>query len=160
MILTIEPIFPLLPVRRVVGLPLLVAVVTLLLAVSVGTWWYSRQSIPPEPHAPVSVLIADFQNLTNDRTFDRSLEPMLKRALEGAGFITAYDRSSVSTLGARAPEQLDEAAARELAAKQGVGVVLSGSLDRQGTGYEISVKAIQTVTGTVIANARGKASNG
>jgi tetratricopeptide (TPR) repeat protein/tRNA A-37 threonylcarbamoyl transferase component Bud32 len=149
-----------LPVRRVVGLPLLVAVVTLLLAVSVGTWWYSRQSIPPEPHAPVSVLIADFQNLTNDRTFDRTLEPMLKRALEGASFISAFDRSGISgTLGVRPPEQLDETSAREIAVKQGLGVVLSGSIERQGDGYAISVKAAQTVAGTVIATANGRASN-
>ena len=149
-----------LPVRRVVGLPLLVAVVTLLLAVSVGTWWYSRQLIPPEPHAPVSVLIADFQNLTNDRTFDRTLEPMLKRALEGASFISAFDRSGISgTLGVRPPEKLDETSAREIAVKQGLGVVLSGSIERQGNGYAISVKAAQTVAGTVIATANGRASN-
>ena len=44
-------------------------------------------------HEPVSVVIADFQNITGDPTFDRTLEPMLKRALEDAGFISAYDRS-------------------------------------------------------------------
>src|SRR4029450_5412087 len=123
-----------LPVRRVVGLPLLAAVVSLLLALSVGTWWYSRQSIPPEPHAPVSVLIADFQNLTNDRAFDRTLEPMLRRALEGAGFITAYDRTQVrARLGVQPPETLDDVSAQELAVKQGLGVVLTGSIDRQGS---------------------------
>ena len=41
------------------------------------------------------------------------------------------------------PRQLDEAAARELALKQGVGVVLSGSIDRRGNGYEISIKAVR-----------------
>ncbi len=150
----------LLPVRRVVGLPLLVAVVTLLLAVSVGTWWYSRQSIPPEPHAPVSVLIADFQNLTSDQTFDRALEPMLRRALEGAGFITAYDRTQVrARLGVQPPETLDDVSARELAVKQGLGVVLTGSIDRQGSGYGVVIKAAQTVTGEVIATAQGRASD-
>jgi len=149
-----------LPVRRVVGLPLLVAVVSLLLALSVGTWWYSRQSIPPEPHAPVSVLIADFQNGTNDPTFDRTLEPMLKRALEGASFISAFDRSGISgTLGVRPPEKLDETAAREIAVKQGLNAVLSGSIQRQGSGYAISVKAAQAVAGTVIATANGRASS-
>jgi tetratricopeptide (TPR) repeat protein len=149
-----------LPVRRVVGLPLLVAVVTLLLAVSVGTWWYSRQSIPPEPHAPVSVLIADFQNFTSDRTFDRTLEPMLRRALEGAGFITAYDRTQIrARLGVQPPETLDDVSARELAVKEGLGVVLTGSIDRQGSGYGVAVKAAQTVTGDVIAMAQGRASD-
>ena len=53
----------------------------------------------------------------------------MKRALEGAGFISAYDRSAIGrTLGVRPPETLDETSARELAVKQGLGVVLSGSV--------------------------------
>ena len=93
-------------------------------------------------------MIADFKNGTNDPTFDRTLEPMLKRALEGASFISAYDRSGISgTLGVRPPETLDEAAAREIAVKQGLGVVLAGSIEPQGSGYGLSVKAAQTVTG-------------
>ena len=45
-------------------------------------------------------------------------------------------------------------AARELALKQGVGVVLSGSIERRSNGYEISAKAVQTVTGNEIATGR------
>ena len=68
------------------------------------------------------MLIADFENGTNDPTFDRTLEPMLKRALEGASFISAFDRSGISgTLGVRPPETLDETSAREIAVKQGLG---------------------------------------
>ena len=151
-----EPI----PIRRVVGLPFVSAVVVVLLLISAGTWWYTRQSLPPPAHEPVSVLIADFQNGTNDPAFDRTLEPMLKRGLEGAGFITAYDRSGVSrTLGVRPPENMDEAAARELAVKQGLGIILSGALDRQGNGYRISIKATETVSGNVIASADDRASD-
>jgi eukaryotic-like serine/threonine-protein kinase len=149
----------LIPIKRVVGLPLAAFVVSLLLAVSGGAWWYARQSIPPTPHDPVSVVVADLANGTGDPAFDRTLEPMLKRALEGAGFISAYDRSGIGrTLGVRVPEKLDDTAAREIAVKQGLGVVLSGSIDRQGNGYGISVKAEQTVTGNVIASANGRAS--
>jgi eukaryotic-like serine/threonine-protein kinase len=108
----------------------------------------------------VSVLIADFQNGTGDPAFDRTLEPMLRLALEGAGFISAYDRSGVrSALGVRPPEQLDERAAMELAVKQGVGVVLAGSVDRQGDRYTVMVKATQAVTGHVIASATQRASS-
>jgi eukaryotic-like serine/threonine-protein kinase len=151
-----EPI----PIKRVVGMRMVVAIVTVLLALSVGTWWYLRQLIPAAQHEPVSVVIADFQNSTGDPTFDRTLEPILKRALEGAGFISAYDRNGITrTLGVRPPEKLDEAAAREIAVKQGLGVVLSGSIDRQGSGYGISVKALQTVTGVVVASTKARASS-
>ena len=150
----------LIPVRRVVGMRLMAAIITLGIAIVGGVWWYERSLIPPPPHDPVSVVIADFQNGTNDATFDRTLEPMLKRALEGASFITAYDRNAISsTLGIRPPERLDEQAARELAVKQGLGIVLSGAVNPQGNGYQVSIKAVQTVSGTVITSADGRAAN-
>jgi serine/threonine protein kinase/tetratricopeptide (TPR) repeat protein len=151
-----EPI----PVKRVVGLPLVFAIGSLLVLVSSGIWWYLRPPPPPVTHDPVSVVIADFQNNTGDSSFNHALEPTLKRALETASFVSAYDRAGISSaVGVRPPEKLDEVAARELAVKQGLGVVLSGSIDRQGNGYEISVKALQTVTGSLVASAKGKASN-
>jgi serine/threonine protein kinase/tetratricopeptide (TPR) repeat protein len=150
-----EPI----PIKRVVRLPVMVGIVAVLLVASGGIWWYQRSLIPPAPHDPVSVVIADFQNGTNDPAFDRVVEPMLRRALEGASFITAYDRSGVSTLGTQLPPKLDEGAAREIAAKQGLGVVVSGSIQRQGSGgFVVAIKAAETVTGKVIANASNSAS--
>jgi eukaryotic-like serine/threonine-protein kinase len=148
------------PIKRVVGVRLLAAVVVLALALLGGNWWYARTLIPPAAHEPVSVVIADFQNGTADPAFDRTLEPMVKRALEGASFISAYDRSGIArTLGVKPPERLDAVAARELAVKQGLGVVLSGSIERQRGGYGVSVEATQTVTGKVIASAKGNASS-
>jgi len=148
------------PVKRVVGVKLLAAVITLAIALIGGSWWYARTLIPPAAHDPVSVVIADLKNTTGDPAFDRTLEPMMKRALEGAGFISAYDRSAIGrTLGVRPPDTLDETSARELAVKQGVGVVLSGSVEKRGTGYALAVKASETVSGKEIANARGRASS-
>src|SRR5262249_5082050 len=104
--------------------------------------------------------IADFQNSSGDPTFDGTLEPTLKIALEGAGFISAYDRGGIRrTLGVKPPEKLDEKAARELAVGQGLGVVVAGSLDRQGSGYGVSVRATKAVTGEVIAEQKERASN-
>ena len=146
--------------RRVVGLSVVAAGVALVVTLLAGAWFYAWRSIPSVQHEPVSVLIADFENRTNDPTFDRTLEPLLRIVLEGAGFISAYDRTQVSrSLGVRPPEKLDEPAAREIAVKQGLGVVLSGSLDRQGSGYGLSVRAVQAVTGTVIGSVQGTASD-
>jgi eukaryotic-like serine/threonine-protein kinase len=147
------------PTRRVVGLPLAAAVVVLLLTVSGAIWWF-RPEAAPVAHDPVSVLIADFVNHTGDTAFDRTLEPLLKRGLEGAGFISAFDRNAIrATLGALPPEQLDEGAARALAVQHGIGVVLSGSIGRSGRGYEISVKATQPYTAEVLADAGGRATS-
>jgi tetratricopeptide (TPR) repeat protein len=125
-----------------------------------ATYWLARGPAAPVQHEPVSVLIADFRNGTGDPTFDRTLEPMMKLALEGAGFISAYDRAGIRrTLGVRPPDKLDEETAQGIAVKQGLGVVLSGSVDRQGSRYGVSVKATQAVTGNVIATATERASS-
>ena len=145
------------PKKRVVRLPLAVAVATALLTLSGYIYWATR---PPVTHDPVTLVIADFVNSTGDAAFDRTLEPMLRRGLDEAGFITAYDRSRIrGTFGVQPPEKLDDTTTRELALKQGIGVVLAGSIDRRGDGYEISVKAIKTVTGEVVADTRRRASN-
>ena len=146
------------PGSRAVGLPLVAAVVALLLALSAGTWWYSQQSVPSVEHDPVTILIADFKNGTSDTTFDGTLEPVLKLALEGAGFINAYDRVGISrTLGVQPPEKLDDRTAQEIAVKQGVAVVLSGSVERQQGGYRVSVTATRAISGAVITRAQGTA---
>jgi tetratricopeptide (TPR) repeat protein/tRNA A-37 threonylcarbamoyl transferase component Bud32 len=147
----------LLPVVRRVTRRLVAAVLVGFVAVLGLTWWAAQGPPPPVAHEPVSVLIADFQNGTGDQTFDGTLEPILKLALEGASFISAYDRNGIRrSLGVRPPEKLDEATALALAVKQGVNVVLSGSVERQGGRYAVSVKAVQTVTGNVVANASNR----
>jgi serine/threonine protein kinase/tetratricopeptide (TPR) repeat protein len=146
------------PIRKVIGLPFATAAGLALLALSAATWYYTR---PPVQHDPVSVVIADLENRTSDPALGGVLEPVLKIALEGAGFITAYDRNAIRrTFGVQPPEQFGEMAARELAVKQGLGVVLSGTLEPQGRGgYRISVRATQAVTGDVITSAQGNASS-
>ena len=149
----------LIPVKRVVGMKLLAAVVTLAVALVGGSLWYARTIAPEKPHDPVSVVIADVQNRTGDAAFDRTLEPMFARALQGAGFISAFDRNALrTTYGVRPPEVLDEAAASTLAGQQGVGVVLSGSLEREGSGYLLSLKVAQARTGDLISNVKARTS--
>ena len=142
-----EPI----PIKRTVRLPYAVAAAVLLLAISVGVWWYQRQFIPPTQHDPVVVVIADFVNRTGDPTFDNTLTQTLRRGLEDASFITAYDRTGVATLGVRpVPTRLDESAARQLAVNQGLGIVLAGTIGSQGSGYDITVKVLQALNGEAI----------
>jgi tetratricopeptide (TPR) repeat protein len=56
------------------------------------------------------------------------------------------------------PDKLDETAARELAVKQGLGTVLSGAIDKQGTTYTVSMKLTQPLTGEISSDKSGKAS--
>jgi serine/threonine protein kinase/Flp pilus assembly protein TadD len=144
-----------LPAIRRLTRRMVAATAVLGLVLLAATFYVTRIfTTPPVQPDPVSVVIADLDNRTGDPAFNRTLEPMLRRALEGAGFISAYDRNGlVRTLGVDAPERLDEMTAREIAVREGVGVVLTGSLQRDGDGYTIAVKATRTVTGEVVADA-------
>src|SRR5262249_19513657 len=82
-----------------------------------------------------------------------------KRALEGSTFISAFDRNAIIRLLGVRPEKLDAAAAHELAVKQGLGVVLSGSLEPQGKGYTVALTATGTLTGNVFADVKARASS-
>jgi serine/threonine protein kinase/Flp pilus assembly protein TadD len=112
--------------------------------------------------APISVLVADFENNTHDSLFDDTLEPMLNVALEGASFINAYNRSTARQLASRLPNpsgSLDENAARLVAVNEGIAVVLTGSLSNRGGGYAVSVKAVDPVTGKTLTSANANSAN-
>jgi len=109
----------------------------------------------PVNAAPVSVLVADFQNNTSDPIFDGTLEPMFNVALEGASFIDGFNRGKARQLAEKLPNptsKLDEEAAKLLARSQGINAIVTGSLSKKGEGYELSVKAIDALTGKVLAS--------
>jgi tetratricopeptide (TPR) repeat protein len=131
------------------------AVVGLLLG---GTYFVAlRQNQVVKTPDPVSVVIADFDNRTADPAFNRTLEPMVRRALEGAGFISAYDRNGVTAMGVQMPEKFDAGAARLVASNQALGVVLAGSIEPQGDGFRVSMNAVQAVDGRTITTAQATA---
>jgi tetratricopeptide (TPR) repeat protein len=148
------------PAWRTWGVARLAGVAAGVLALSSAGWWYFRPEPPPPAKDPVSVVIADIRNATPDQSFERTLEPVLKLSLESADFITAYSRAEVRrTLGVPVPQVFDEQAARELAVKQGLGVVIAGEIAPEGAGYRLTLSAVQPVTGNVIATAQAVAAS-
>jgi serine/threonine protein kinase/tetratricopeptide (TPR) repeat protein len=145
------------PIKRVIGLRLAAAVVLVLLVASAGVWTYQRQLIPTAVPDPVSVIIADFDNDSGDAALSHTFEPVIRRALQDAGFITAYDRIGISELGVAPVESLDGAQAHAIAVEQGIGIVLSGRVERLGSGYRVAINATRTVTGEVVADEQATA---
>jgi tetratricopeptide (TPR) repeat protein/predicted Ser/Thr protein kinase len=134
----------------------LVAVVLLAGGVFGAYWYFNR---PTGPIPPMTVIIADFNNHTGDAVFSGTLESTLKLALEGASFISAYDRTKMRDLGLPAVSALDASKAQEIAASQGLNVVVSGSLDHGASGYQLSVRAVQAVTGKVLTDTEATAAD-
>jgi serine/threonine protein kinase/tetratricopeptide (TPR) repeat protein len=137
-----------------------IALTALLMILTGGgiTWYlHSRPQATTKAlaHAPVSVLVADFQNNTGDSLFDNTLEPMFNVALEGASFINGFNRGTARQVASELPhptQVLDEQASRLVAAKEGIAAIVTGSLSKHGSGYSLSVKAIDTLTGKTLAS--------
>jgi tetratricopeptide (TPR) repeat protein len=129
----------------------------LLAAITAGIGWFvswRRQSANSAAHAPVSVLVGDFQNNTGDPVLDNTLEPMLGLALEGASFINVYSREDARKLAEKLPDpsdKLDEQTARQVATSQDINVVITGEIDLRGDEYEISAIAMDGSNGKVLA---------
>ena len=113
-------------------------------------------------HAPVSVLVGDFQNRTGDSILDGTLEPMFNVALEGASFINAFNRGTARNIagGLSNPSKiLNDQTCRLIAVKEGIAAIVTGSLSKHGSGYSLKVNAIDAVTGKNLASAELTAAN-
>jgi eukaryotic-like serine/threonine-protein kinase len=125
---------------------------TLTAVLVAGTWWSAQWYAPivPVVHDPVSVLIADFTNATGEAMFKGVLEQSLGVAVEGASFVTAYDRRNALRVATQlnAGSALDEKVARVVAQREGVKVVLAGGIVPDGTGYRLSVRGVSPADGS------------
>lgn len=111
-------------------------------------------------HPTVKVLLADFQNNTSDSVFDGTLESSFALAMEGAPFISAYNRTQArKTLTTIDPTAnvLNEAGASLVALREGVNVVISGAVEKLGNGYKISCKAVDPVSSKTLGSAETEA---
>jgi tetratricopeptide (TPR) repeat protein len=124
------------------------------MALLAGVFVYrTKFAAAPAKGKPVTMLIADFANGTGDPVFDGTIEPMLSIAMEGAPFITSYNRGEAHRISAQLNNddpKMDERKAQLVASRQGINVVLSGSIDRNGNAYLVRVRAIDGLTGKEI----------
>ena len=130
----------------------------ILLLVGALVWNLRPRTLAPQ--GPVKILISDFANNTGNPVLDGTLEPALGTALENASFITAYNRGQARSTLAKlsGSTKLDENAAQLVAQREGVGVVVSGSISRNGSKYSLSARAVDARTRKVINDATATAS--
>ena len=146
------------PWKMVSAAALAIAVV----AVAAVFFLLHRKPAQNVAHRPVSVLVADFVNQTGDQVFDGTVEPMFNVALEGASFINAFDRNQARKLAAKlpnSPDKLTEDPARLVAMSQNISTIITGELSKASNGYTIRAKAIDALSGKVLADAEVTASS-
>ena len=133
-----------LPVKRLLTPRLMAAAAALLVAIVGGTWWLASLRGPAGESEPISVLVVDFVNETGDAAFDGALEQTLAISMEGASFINAFPSANARKIAEQLQPGsiLDEDMARLISRREGLSVILLGSITGDEGGYTVFVKAI------------------
>ncbi len=144
--------------------PMLAAGLILILLLLVGTYFATRSWFkPPVARPSVSVLVTDFDNRTNDPDFDGAVEQTITTALETASFVTVYPRRSAGQVAAKlkpGTTRIDESMGRLISKSEGIGVIVTGAIERQGNGYAITLRALDpSDEKKVVAEARATATD-
>jgi len=106
--------------------------------------------VPPAGPKPIMILIADFENKTGDPSFDGAFEKPFGIGLEGASFIKVYDRAKaralMNELDSTAKGNIRPDAAPLLCSREGINVVVTGSIASSGSGYAFDVWALDPLS--------------
>ena len=110
-----------------------------------------------------AILIADFINTTGEPAFDGTLREALAVNLEQSPYINIVSQARINEmLGFMRREPGDpvtESVARDMAERNGIKAVLTGSIAQLGTRYVIGLTAVNARTGDRLAAAQREASS-
>lgn len=133
------------------ALPLLLAVV---LAVAVVNIWLDRQTTAFSFAARDWVLVSDFQNLTGESLFDKSLTTALAVSLAQSPYANLFPRSRIDAALERmrksGVERIDEKLGREICIREGVKGLISCEISKIGQGYVLAARLIEPQSGNAI----------
>jgi serine/threonine protein kinase/tetratricopeptide (TPR) repeat protein len=135
--------------RRWIASPYLWAPAVILAAVMVGLiLFYPTQAIPFQERD--WILITDFENLTGDEVFDRTLDTAITVSLQQSRYANVFPRSRLNEVFGRMereiPEKLDIETASEVAQREGIEAVIVPGITRIGNSYSISASILDPVT--------------
>jgi tetratricopeptide (TPR) repeat protein len=132
----------------------------------VGTWWALRPprgKAPPPPAKPEWILVADFEGPADDPELARAVRELVRVDLDQSSVVQTVPRDQIQMALALAqkPEttRVTEALARELAYRNEIGAVLSGSVLRVGTGFSVILRIIDPASSASLISLSRSADN-
>jgi eukaryotic-like serine/threonine-protein kinase len=130
------------------------------LSIASGTFWFVAHRATALT-AKDTVVLADFVNSTGDPVFDGTLRQGLAIQLEQSPFlsITSDQRNeqTLKMMGQPADAKLTPAIARELCQRTGSAAALNGSVAQIGTGYLLTLRAVNCSSGDSLASTEAQA---
>jgi eukaryotic-like serine/threonine-protein kinase len=123
------------------------------IAVAAGLYWRSvRKPLPFEKRD--WIVVADFENLTRDPVFDRSLQTALVVGIQQSQYVNvlpaARIQEALRRMRKEAGTKLDEPVASELAVREGAKAVLACSIAEVGGAYALSARLVEPRSGATV----------
>ncbi len=151
------------PERSFKGLKWFAAAAAVLVLAAVG-WRFTQGTAPVAPLGgkKVTVVIADLDNTTGEAVLDSTIEPILTLAFEEVPFLNTLERGRAHRLAGElqpGATKLTGALARLLATREGIDIVVEGTLDHDNRGYGLSLRAVDPRSNSVVASDRVTASD-
>ena len=110
-----------------------------------------------------SILLTEFVNTTGEVAFDGTLKRALAVQLEQSPYLNIVPESKVQEslryMGRPASERITNDVGREIAVRQNVKAMLTGSISALGSHYVISLEAVNAQTGDSLAREQVEAAN-
>jgi serine/threonine protein kinase/Tfp pilus assembly protein PilF len=138
------------------AVPAGIAALALLVVVGAVFAWRSVRIVPSAALTDHdTIVLADFVNATDDPVFDGTMKVATTVALEQSPFLKVFPDEAIRDtlkLMARAPgERVTRSLARDIARREGLKALVSGSISPLGSHYVITLEAINAESGDVTA---------
>ena len=110
-----------------------------------------------------TIVLADFANTTGDPVFDGALKVALAVALEQSPFLKGFPddrmRETLRLMGKPPDAGVSRDVAREIAQREQLKVLLTGSIAGLGRNFVLALEAVNADTGDVMAREQVEASS-
>ena len=124
---------------------------------------YFKHNRAPALSEQDTILIADFDNQTGDAIFDGTLKQGLAVQLEQSPFLNLFPdikvRATLKLMNRPPDQRVTSEIGREICQRQGLKVVIAGSIAPLGSHYVLTLSAINSSSGKVVAREQTEAEN-
>lgn len=131
-----------------------IALVILLIASTIiyFSFWRTRTVLTDKD----TILLADFKNTTGDPVFDNTLRQALALQLAQSPFLDIFSedriRESLKFMNQSPETRVTREVAKDICERQGIKAMLLGSISAVGSHYIVSLEALNSQTGDMIAS--------
>ncbi len=142
------------------GMTALAAAAVVLLG-AVGTYLYLHRR--PKMTERDSILLTDFVNTTGDSVFDGTLKKAVAVDLEQSPFLNVFPdqrvQDTLKFMGKPPDARITSDVGREICQRDGIKVMLTGSISGLGSQYVLTLQAVNAATGDSLAQAQETANS-